>query len=167
MPMAIGVNLVIMEKSGKTAQTGIWVLSSTTLANAQFAARRFAQLIEPLHEGATIRASIVLPVALTGVTLRATPLDNSSLGEGAQFAYRSGSNFKTSFRLPCINEVIYNADRSVDLLNTDVLALNSDMVGGLDLTAVGGTGTVQPTVMSDEDITALRFVTENNYTPRR
>lgn len=160
MAQAIGVNIVIAEKSGRTAQTGIWIPSTTTLANAQNAARAFALLAEPIIEGAVVLASITLPVSLVGAITRPAPLDGSSLAEGIVFAYRTGSNFKTSFRLPTLEEDVLNADRSVDLLDAGVLAMNNAMVGGLDLTTVGGTGTVQPVNISDEDITALRYTKE-------
>jgi len=160
MPQAIGVNLVIMETSGKTGSTGIWIPSSTTLANAINAAKAFALLVEPAIEGAITLASITLPVSLVGVTTRPAPIDGSSLSEGIMFGYRTGSNFKTSFRLPTINEGAFLPDRSVDLADANILAINNAMVGGLDLTGVGGTGTVNPANISDEDITARRFTKE-------
>jgi len=161
MPQAIGVNLVIAERSGKTAQTGMWIPSATSLANALDAAQAWSILVNDLIEGAIQSASIVLPVDLSGLGLRATPLDGSSLSEGILFAYRTASNFKTSFRVPTVNEGLFLADRSVDLANADIIALNTAMVDGISLVPAGGAGTVAPTNISDETITATRVVTES------
>jgi len=167
MAHAIGVNLVITEESGKDSSTGIWIPSTTTLANALNAAKAFALLVEPLVEGGIVLASITLPVSLAGVITQTAPLAGSSVAEGARFGFRTGSNFATNFRLPTIKETIFGSGRVVDLLDTDVLALNDAIVGGLDLTTVGGTGTVNPCNISDEDITARSYTREAYQGVRR
>lgn len=154
MPMALSVDVGIKDEAGKSASTGIFIPSSTSLVNAQYLAQAFALLLDPLHGGVCDRLSITYTVTQPA-GLRATALADASVAKGARFQYKTPAGFSTGLRIPCFKDTLLDSSRYVDLTDADVLAFNNGMIGGISIVGVGGTGAVNPCNIADDDISVL------------
>ncbi|MCZ7545743.1 MAG: hypothetical protein M5R40_20485 [Anaerolineae bacterium] len=129
-------------------------------------AEQLALLIDPLVVGALTRIGVTRDVDLPG-GLAASASANADVEEGARFQFRTENGFFSGLRLPTFDESkIAAGTRGVDLADGDVAAFVAAMEDGLDLSGVGGTGTVQPCDARDEDLLALEFAREQFLSSR-
>jgi hypothetical protein len=157
--MAIEINIGLIDDEGKPSSTGCWLPDATTLAAAQTFAAAFAQLIDNMTEGKLTGINMIYHVALPG-GLKANPIANSDVEQGAIFVYADAQNFKTSLRVAAVSKakIVANSD-AVDLADADVIALNLAMTAG-----IAGT---QPSTNRGDDLTALLSAKESYKRQRR
>jgi hypothetical protein len=119
-----------------------------------------AKLIDPLINGRITRIGVGFTISLPG-TLGTVSDADSDVEEGAKFQFQTaGGNF-TGFRIPTFDEqFILSGTQNVDLAAAGVAALRQALITGINLTGVGGSGTIAPSDSRDEDITALAFARE-------
>lgn len=166
MPFATSVDVGIKDEAGKSASTGIFIPSTTSLANANYLAQALALLLEAVHGGVTDRLSITYTVTKPA-GLRANALADASVAKGARFQYKTPAGFSTGLRIPCFLDSLLDTSRYVDLTDAGVLALNNGMVGGISLVPVGGAGAVNPCNISEDDISLLVSAKEaGKFVPR-
>ena len=153
--MAIGISVSFRDEAGKEGSTSINVPDATSLSDASLAAKAWAKLADAASDGQIIGMSMTFPVALPA-GLKSAPVDGSRIGIGALFQFRTALNHITKFILPARKEaIIVDGTDEVDLTNTAVVNLLAGMTAGLDLDAVGGTGTVAPSDTRGEDVATL------------
>lgn len=160
------VMLSIQDEKGKASTTEVNLPAATTLTDAQLMAQEIAKLINPIITGSIVRIGLVRSVALPA-GLRANPAANSDVEEGARFQYRTANGFFTSLRLPTFDEALITAGtRQVNTAASGVSAFNTAMLSGINLSSVGGSGTVSPCDKRGEDIVALEFAREQFLSSR-
>lgn len=158
--MGFAILYSVQDEKGKTSTTTINLPSAVAFADATLFAAELAKLINPLIGGAITRIGIAFTVALPA-GLRASPLANSDVEEGARFQFSTTNGFFSGMRIPTFLESFITAGtKDVDLTDTDVAAFVAAMRDGIDLTGVGGSGTVQPSDSRDEDLAALSTARE-------
>lgn len=156
----------IKDEKGKTSTTECNFPAATSLDDARLMAQEVAKLIDAQITGAIVRIGLVVQVdAPAG--LNGSPAANSDVEEGARFQFRTVNGFYTAMRLPTFDEAkIVAGTTEVDLTDTDVTAFYTGMVAGIDLTGVGGSGTVSACDKRGEDIGALEFAKEQFLSSR-
>lgn len=155
--MATSINITVnfKDEAGKEGSTSFNVPSGTTLANAGLAAKEASLLLDGVSDGKVVGITMSYSVALPA-GLKADPVNGSRIGTGALFKWVTSGGHYTKMNVPARRETVISDDTDViDETDTAVAALVAEWTAGLDLTAVGGTGTVTPTDTRDEDITAL------------
>jgi hypothetical protein len=159
--MAIGILFTFRDGKGETSSTQVNLPSSTSTADAILFGQQMATLLDPMINGAIARVGIVLDVDVSGLGLTASASGISDVEEGARFQFRTSGNHFTSMRVPTfIDTLITAGGNAVDQVNVDVAAFLTAMEGGIDLTGVGGSGTVAPSDTRDEDIVATTSAKE-------
>jgi hypothetical protein len=155
MARSIAIKVEFKDEASKTAHASFNVPSGTTLANAGLAAKRGAQLMDGVSTAQVVGLTMSFAVPLPS-GLKADPVDGSRVGTGALFKWLTSGGNDTKFIVPARKEsIIVDGDDIVDEGDDDVTALVAEWTAGLDLTEVGGTGTVTPTDTRDEDIIDL------------
>lgn len=153
--MAIGVKLSFKDEAGKTGSTSFNLPSATTLANASLAVQEAIKLIDLITDGQITGATMSFPVVLPA-GIKSTPADTSRIGLGALFDFNTSGGHSTKMNIPTRKEsIITDGTDVVDVADDDVANFLAEMTAGLDLTAVGGSGTVSPSDTRGEDITSL------------
>lgn len=155
MASSISIQVAFKDEAGKVASTSFNVPSGTSLANAGLAAKEAALLMDAITDGQITGLTMSFPVALPA-GLKSEPADTSRVGLGALFSWLTSGGHYTRMNIPTRKESIVTDDTDViNQADTAVAAFIAEMTAGLDLTGVGGTGTVAPTDTRDEDITAV------------
>lgn len=160
MPFSWEIIYSIEDEKQAISDTTIKVPSTTALPNVLLFAAQMSLLINPLIRGAIRRIGVSLTLDLPA-GLRTAPLTQSDREEGARFQMATAGGFDTSLRLPTFDEsFILPNSRNVDLADPTVAAFVAALTGGINLTPLGGTGTVQPTDYRDDDITTVTSAIE-------
>lgn len=138
--------------------TEINLPEATSETNATLMAVRLSQLISPLIAGEIVRVGISKEVDVSG--LPAGELE-SDVEEGARFQFRTSGGHYTALRLAAFDEeFMLPGTENVDISDGTVSAFIAAMVNGVDLSAFGGSGTVQPCDKRGETVTELSFARE-------
>ncbi|MBZ0275105.1 MAG: hypothetical protein K8I60_03105 [Anaerolineae bacterium] len=110
-----------------------------------------ASMIDALIKGKIVDAGIGLAVDLPG-GLKASPLADSDVEEGARFSFRTALNTLTQFRMPTFDEAFISpGSRSVDTADGTVDTFVQRILAGRTV----GVTNVSPSDDHGEDITAL------------
>lgn len=158
--MAFEVLYSIVDAKGKSSTMAIALPQVTSFADVTIFAGQMALLIDPLINGRITRIGVGFTVSLPGALGLVSDAD-SDVEEGAKFQFKTSGGFFTGFRIPTFDEqFILSGTQQVDLAAPGVAALRTAMVSGINLTAAGGSGTIQPSDTRNEDITALEFARE-------
>jgi hypothetical protein len=158
--MGFSVLYSVLDAKGQSSTMEVNVPSSVTFANIVLFASEVAKLIHPLMTGQITRIGVAFTVALPA-GLRAAPLANSDVEEGARFQFGTSGGFYTATRIPTIDEsIILPGTRQVNTANAAVAALVTALRDGLNLVPVGGTATVSASDSRGEDITSLASAVE-------
>lgn len=165
--MAFTIVYTIKDEKGAQSSTEVNLPATTAFADVVIFAAEMAKLISPLISGQITRIGVAFMVDLPGV-LPVAPAGGSDVEEGGRFNFATVNGFRTSLRVPTFLEtkVTPNSD-TIDQTDGDVLAFVGAITGGIDLTGVGGSGTVQPSDKREEDITALTTAREQFMASRR
>lgn len=165
--MAFVVLYTIEDEKGISSTTEVNVPGTASFDNAAVFAVEMAQLINALIRGAIRRVGLAFLVDISGAGLRAAPLADSDVEEGARFQFRTANGFYTGLRIPTFDEAkIVAASRDVDLADSDVAAFVTAMTTGINLIPAGGTGTLQPSDKREEDIVSLTEAKEQFVSSR-
>lgn len=158
----------IKDEKGKRSTTEVNLPESTAFADVVLFAGAMAQIIEPLISGSIERVGIAFILALSSITgLKATPAANSDIEEGARFGFKTLGNFTTALRIPTFREdFVTVGTREVDTTDADVAAFVTAMRTGINLTGLGGSGTVAPVDKREEDIVTLDSAKEQFVSSR-
>lgn len=166
MPASISIIYSIKDAKNETSSTEVAIPSTTSLLNASLFASEMAKLIAPLLKGVITRIGLVFSVTVPG-TIPTTADPSSDVEEGARAQFRSAGGFFKGMRLATFDEdKIETGGTAVDLADLDVIAYVNAMTGGINVTPVGGTGSVTPTDARDDDLTALSFFKEDFQSSR-
>lgn len=158
--MAFEVLYSVIDGKGKQSTFEIALPSVTSFADVILFAGEMAKLIDPLLGGRISRIGVGFLVDLPG-TLAVVAQPTSDVEEGARFQFLTNANHYTGFRAPTFLETyIIAGTEEVNTADAVVAPVLTAMTAGINLTAVGGSGTVQPSDKRDEDITALSFARE-------
>ena len=156
----------IRDAKGETSVMEVKVPDNLTVVNLGIFAQQMANLVDNVITGAITRIGVALSFPLPG-TLKAAPLANSDVEEGARFGFRTTNGYPTGFRVPTFDEaLIASGSKEVNTVDADVAALITAVVAGINLVPVGGTGTVGATDDRGEDIIALNFAKEQFLSSR-
>lgn len=154
------INYTIVDEKNKTSSTEANLPDATTLADAKLWAAEMAKLLNPLITGAITKISISLDVALPA-GIRAAAASGSDVEEGGRFQFGVTGGFYTAMRLPTFLESKVNAgSKDVNIADAAVAAYITAMTTGIDLTAAGGSGVVQPCDKRGADTVSLKSAVE-------
>lgn len=164
--MGFSILYSIRDEKGKESTTTVNLPATTAFADVVLFAGEMAKLINPIVTGSVTRIGVAFTVDLPG-TLRASPSANSDVEEGGRFQFRTAGGFFTGMRLATFDESkILAGTRAIDQADTDVAAFVAAMEDGIDLTGVGGSGTVQPSDPREDDVAVLEFAREQFQSSR-
>ena len=156
--MAFAIIYTIRDSKGKRSTTEVNFPSSFSFTDVSLFAAQQAERINDLIKGRIERIGVAFNVDVPG-TIRATPLPDSDVEEGAKFQVRTEDGNFTSMRLPTFDEqFVLPGTRSVDLADPVVDEFVDSMVTGAPVVALGGV--LHPSDKRDEDIVALEFARE-------
>jgi hypothetical protein len=158
---AIGINFALRDAKGATSIHTVNLADTVSLDNVVAFVEEFYEILDDLTgcaiDGATL--SISVPPAV-GNSIKATPVANSDVEEGATFIYVTEGGYTTRARVPGFLETLIVAgSQSVDQDAAAVLAYLAAVVGGL---SVGTPAvTVEPTDYRGDDIQSLKTARES------
>jgi len=155
----------MQDEKTETSTTEVNLPDATSLADAVLYAQELAKLIDPIITGAIVRIGLSKTVAVPG-TLDTTADSGSDVEEGARFQFRTSGGFYSGMRLATFDEANISAGSRVVATNANTTAFINALVSGINLTGVGGSGTIQPCDKRDEDLTALEFAREQFLSSR-
>lgn len=159
------INYTIEDAKGLNSSTEVNFAAATSFNDAQRAAARVAELINPLIGGAIRKINIVYSVQLPA-TLRTTPVTNSDVEEGARFQFRTAGGFYTGMRLPTFTETyLVSNSRDVNLDAAEVASFVNSMRNGIALTDPAAL--VVCVDKRGDDIVSLSFAREQFQSSRR
>jgi hypothetical protein len=165
--MVLSVIYTFKDGKDKTSFTEVPIPLGTTLANAVIFAQQMAILVDALITGRVARIGIAATVTMPG-GIAVVAAATSDVEEGAVFQYRTSGGFHKSCRIPTFNEaMIVTGSDVVNIADPDVLAFNTAMLTGINLAGFGGTGTVSPCDLREEDLVAIDFAREDFQNSRR
>jgi len=150
-------NVTFSIEDGKSSQSIVTfpLPAATAIADAIAFAKTVWPILDPLITGGNVVARVSQIVS--GIT-SSNPLGSADIQEKAKFVFQSLAPFTKSISLPTFLEAKMVAGSDVvDTSDTDVAAFITAMVDGLDTTGQGGSGTISPCDIRDEDLSA--FVT--------
>lgn len=157
--MAFAILYSVVDEKGAQSTFEVNLPTATAFADVVTFAGSMAQLVNPLITGAITRIGVAFTVPIPGTGVRAAPLADSDVEEGARFQYRTAGGFLTALRLPTFNEAFVQAQsRNVDLLDVAVAPFNTAMIAGI--------AGEQPSDKREEDIVALDFAREQFQSSR-
>jgi hypothetical protein len=126
-------------------------------------ARSFATIVDALVRGRITQVGIGIGVENLPVGLKAAPLPNADVEEGARFTFRTALGTLTSFRVPTFDEAfIVDGTKQVDSADPAVAALVNRMISG----DTQGLINVSPSDERGEDVTALESAVESFQSSR-
>jgi len=165
--MVFSIIYTIQDEKNVESTTGINLPASTAFTDVALFAAEFAKIIDPIITGAITRIGVAYQVTLPGA-LTSTPAANTDVEEGARFQWRTLNNYMASNRIPTFDEqFVVAGTREVDQADGTVAAFINAMLTGIDLTGVGGSGTIEPTDYRGEDITAVDTAREMFQSSRK
>lgn len=155
---SVDLTIQIRDGKGETGSFTINLPSTTAVADALLFATEIEPLIAPLVNGVIESIKVAIPASISAP---GTPGLTSDIEEKAHFVFRTVSNFVKRFKIPALAETkVLSGSANLDTSDTDVAAFVTAMESGLDLTGVGGSGTVQPSDYRDDDILDLESAVE-------
>lgn len=152
-PLVIELFVNFVDESGDTATRSFYLDAGTSLADAALVVPALVNLIAPMILGGITGAGFTVSVDIDalGVGLAQAASD---IEEVARFAYRTVNNFVWRKTIPTLDEskVLAGSD-NIDVTDADVLAFNTAMTDGIDVSGAGGSGTIQFVDSRAEDLT--------------
>lgn len=165
--MPVVLTYSVRDEKGKTGNFSVNLPDGTTLANLIGFAASLAPIVDAVITGAITAIGISIPINLAPGAVDDTASVNSDREEGAYFSFQA-TNAPTGFRIPTFNETFIAAGTDVvDVTLPSVAALVTAIEDGLDTTAGGGSGVVQPVDSRGDAITALLYAEESFQTYRK
>lgn len=151
--MAIEIGLTITDVKGDKSTVTIPLPDGTALSDVQLFATQLAALVQPLVQGQLVSLTFTVPVNWTPWPIIDAAAD---VQEKARFAFRTASGFLKSLSIPTVVESIFaTGSGDVDTSDPDVAAFVTAMEDGIDLTGVGGSGTIEPSDLRNDDLVSL------------
>lgn len=162
--MAFTITYSITDGKGKQSTTEVNLPSTTAFTDVLLFASQMAVLLDDMIAGRIERIGITATVDMSTLTslIKQTAGTTSDVEEGGRFNFRTANGFFTAMRIPTfLEDKIVTGTDVVDVADTDVAAYLTAMRTGINLTAAGGSGTIQPADKRDEDIVSLDSATES------
>lgn len=167
MALSFSILYTIVDGKGTASTTEVKVPSATDFADVVLFGIELAKLIDPLITGAFRRIGVALSIDFSAAGLTAVAADDSDVEEGARFQFVTDGGFYTGMRIPTFDEqFIVTGGTEVDTDPAAVAAFVTAMTAGIDLTGVGGSGTIEPSDQRDDDIAALSYAREQFLSSR-
>jgi hypothetical protein len=157
------VTYSLQDAKGQTSVQKINFPANADIAVLQTFVVSTATMINAIVTGKIISAGIGLEVDLSGATIRATPLINSDVEEGARFNWATALNTNTQFRIPTFDEAfLFDGTQEVDTTDAAVDALVQRIIQGQTV----GLTNVSPSDDRGEDINTLVSARESFQSTR-
>jgi hypothetical protein len=157
------VTYSIQDAKGQTSVQKINFPVAADIAVLQDFVVTTATMINAIITGKIISAGIGLEVDLSTATIRATPLVNSDVEEGARFNWATALNTNTNFRMPTFDEAyLFDGTQEVDTTDAAVIAFTERVLNGRTV----GLTNVSPSDDRGEDINTLVSARESFQSTR-
>lgn len=154
----VGVSYTIIDEKGVSSTTFMQVPDTFSLANTLQFAKDLALLVDAVIGGKITHIGACYLVTLPA-GLKANPIANSDVEEGARFSFNTAGGFVTKMRLPTFLESkLSPASKDVNLLDSAVAAFVNAMVAGI--AEANPAQTVTPSDGRQDDITSIRTARE-------
>lgn len=152
----------IQDAKGQKSTTTLPIPATTTPANALAAVKAFGPLIGAITGGALVNAGVTLSVDVGTISGFGAAAADSDVQEKGFFSFRSVTNFIKSFNVPTILETVFSpGTKFIDQANTAIAALLTAVTDGVDVSGVGGTGTVSMVDSHGADLVTVEEAREN------
>lgn len=162
MAKPIEVFYTVQDADGDKSTITIPVPSATPLLDLPLFVQQMEPLLDALTNGGLVSAGFTVEVDLSAAWPAAAAVI-ADVQEKAQFAFRTLGGFVKRISIPTILESVFGgggASDQVDTTNPDVMAFVAAMENGIDLTGIGGSGTVQPCDSRDDDLVSMEYAVE-------
>ncbi len=157
--MAIGLNFTVRDDKGAISRFTVNLPAGTSFDDVTLFAQQLFPLVDPLVNGAITDVSVNLPI--DGISLQTTAALTSDVQEIGQFVFNAVGGFLKRIGLPTFSELkVLAGSAQIDQTDPDVAAFITAMVDGIDLTGVGGSGTIQPSDYRDADLETVDSAVE-------
>jgi hypothetical protein len=152
------VSISVKDSKNTISTTNYSMPRNVDIAVASTWAVRAAELIDNIVTGSIASIGIGIEIAISEATgLKATPLANSDVEEGALFTFRTVIGSLTGTRLPTFDEAkMQSGTPNVNVTDTDVNAYVQHVLQG----QTNGLINASPSDERGEDISALDSATE-------
>ena len=161
--MAVAMaHYTVQDGKGKQSVIQVPIPYATTPTNARAFVRAMGAVIGPLVTGKLISAGVTLEVPIGEITgFPSSASTVSDVQEKGFFSFRSAVNSLRRMTIPTILETLFNVGAStINQSHADVAAFITAMEDGVDVSGVGGSGTIQPSDGRGEDLTAIEEARE-------
>lgn len=162
MAKPIEVYYTVQDGDGDKSTITIPIPSTTNLLDVPLFVQSMEPLLDALTNGGLVSAGFTVEIDLAS-SWPPFAAAISDVQEKAQFAFRTLGGWLKRIQIPTVLESIFGnggASDQVDLANADVMAFVAAMENGIDLTGIGGSGTVQPCDSREDDLTTLEYAVE-------
>lgn len=157
------VTYSIQDAKGQTSVSKINFPDSADIAVLKDFVTTTATMINAFITGKIISAGIGLEVDLSTATIRATPLINSDVEEGARFSWATALNTNTQFRIPTFDEAfLFDGTQEVDTTDPAISTFSDRIIAGRTIGLVN----VSPSDDRGEDINTLVTARESFQSTR-
>ena len=156
--MALGFELYvrIRDEDGDASTMTLKFPDSLTVGDITDYAGAFLPLLDAVINGKIEAAGVCLAVSLPG-GLKAAPINNTDVQQGAQFLFRAGA-YPVRLRVPTFKPTMFVAgSKTVDITDADVLNFRNAILNGLTPVAT----LVEPSSNRGEDIDSWVSAVEN------
>lgn len=156
--MSVDVTFTVKDNKGDTSRFTINLPSSTSVTDAIAFGKTAFPLVQAIMNGAVTDVKVHVPV--TGLSLSSAGL-TSDVQEVGQFVFNAVGGFLKRIGIPGLSETkVLASSAQIDTSDTDVAAFITMMTSGVDVSANGGSGTIQPSDYRDADLTSLDSAVE-------
>lgn len=151
--MSVNVIFTVQDGKGETSPITINLPTSTSPTDAVAFAVTAWPLVNALITGGNVVGRVSFEIS--GLA-SANPIGGSDVQEIGRFIFKTVSNFTKSLGLPTFLEskILPGTDQ-IDTSDVDVAAFVTMMESGVDTTANGGSGVIQPSDYRDDDLDSL------------
>jgi len=157
------VTYSIQDAKGQTSVQKINFPENADIAVLKDFVTTTATMINAFITGKIISAGIGLEVSLATATIRATPLINSDVEEGARFNWATALNTNTNFRIPTFDEAfLFDGTQEVDTTDPAISTFSDRIIAGRTIGLVN----VSPSDDRGEDINTLVSARESFQSTR-
>lgn len=153
MGSAIDVTFYLTDGKGDRSPITVPIPASTAITDLVPFAVSMWDLINPLVTGGNVVSRISIPVP--GIVSN-NPVASGDVQEIGRFLFRAANTALKRIGLPTFLESkILPASKEIDTSDVDVAAFITAMTTGVDTTAEGGSGVIQPCNLWEEDLQTL------------
>lgn len=132
MALPYDVVVAIQDGNGAVAHTKVHLPETLAIADVQIFNEDLCTVIDAIIDGKVIGADLVVPLDLSGSTIKTDPGAQSDNEKGAMFTFRDADGRTFRMRLPAFSDTFVLANsKDVDQAASEVVAFMTDITTGV------------------------------------